>query len=86
MYNDLIIMQLCNYLQRPKLFTIYTMTELIMMKNYAESVESYHNPKWPYTPDHPYWILIFGGSGSGKTNVLLNLMKHQRPDINKVFF
>ena len=28
MYNDLIIMQLCNYLQRPKLFTIYTMTEL----------------------------------------------------------
>ena len=48
-----------------------------MMKNYAESVESYHNPKWPYTPDHPYWILIFGGSGSGKTNVLLNLIKHQ---------
>ena len=28
MYNDLIIMQLCNYLQRPKLLTIYTMTEL----------------------------------------------------------
>ena len=57
-----------------------------MMKNFAESVEINHNPKWPYTPDHPYWILIFGGSGSGKTNVLLNLIKHQRPDINKVFF
>ena len=57
-----------------------------MMKNYAESVEINNNPKWPHTPDHPYWILIFGGSGSGKTNVLLNLMKHQRPDINKVFF
>ena len=27
-----------------------------------------HNPKWPETPDHPYQILIIGGSGSGKTN------------------
>ena len=24
--------------------------------------------KWPYIPDHPYRILIIGGSGSGKTN------------------
>ena len=31
-----------------------------------------HNPKWPYIPDHPYRILIIGGSGSGKTNALLN--------------
>ena len=28
--------------------------------------------KWPYISDHPYIILITGGSGSGKTNVLLN--------------
>ena len=34
-----------------------------------------HNPKWPYIPGHPYRILIRGGSGSGKTNVLLNLIK-----------
>ena len=27
-----------------------------------------HNPKWPETLDHPYQILITGGSGSGKTN------------------
>ena len=33
--------------------------------------------KWPYIPDHPYRILIVGGSGSGKTNVLLNLIKEQ---------
>ena len=26
-----------------------------------------HNPKWPEIPDHPYQILIIGGSGSGKT-------------------
>ena len=33
-----------------------------------------HNSKWPYIPDHPYRILIIGGSGSGKTNALLNLI------------
>ena len=34
-----------------------------------------HNPKWPETPDHPYRILIVGGSGSGKTNAFE--AKHQ---------
>ena len=41
-----------------------------------------HNPKWPETPDHPYRILIIGGSGSGKTNALLNL-PNQKTDIDK---
>ena len=36
-----------------------------------------NNEKWPYIPDHPYRILIIGGSGSGKTNVLLNLINEQ---------
>ena len=36
-----------------------------------------HNEKWPYIPDHPYRIIIIGGSGSGKTNTLLNLTKEQ---------
>ena len=31
-----------------------------------------HNKKWPYIPDHSYRIIIIGGSGSGKTNTLLN--------------
>ena len=31
------------------------------------------NPKWPYIRDHPYRILIIGGSVSGKTNALLTL-------------
>ena len=25
-----------------------------------------YNTKWPYIPDHPYKILITGGSGSRK--------------------
>ena len=41
-----------------------------------------HNPNWPEIPDHPYRILIVGGSGSGKTNALLNLINHE-PDIDK---
>ena len=36
-----------------------------------------HNEKLPYIPDHPYRIFIIGGSGSGKTNTLLNLIKEQ---------
>ena len=39
-----------------------------------------HNKKWPYIPDHPYKMLIFEGSGSGKTNALLNLIKEQDSD------
>ena len=43
-----------------------------------------HNSKWPYIPDHPYRILIAGGSGSGKINALLNLINNQ-PDIDKIY-
>ena len=43
-----------------------------------------HNEKWPYIPDHPYRILIIGGSGSGKTNALLNLIS-QQDDIDKIY-
>ena len=43
-----------------------------------------HNEKWPYFPYHPYRILTIGGSGSGKTNTLLNLIKEQ-DDIDKIY-
>ena len=43
-----------------------------------------HNEKWPYIPDHPYRILIIGGSGSGKTNALINLINEQN-DTDKFY-
>ena len=43
-----------------------------------------HNKNWPFIPDHPYRILIIGGSGSGKTNALLNLINEQ-VDIDKMY-
>ena len=54
----------------------------MIMKNYDQSIEKNQNPNWP---DHPYRILIIGGTRSGKTNGLLNLIKHQRPDIDEVY-
>ena len=42
-----------------------------------------HNPNWPKIPDHPYRILTIGGSGSGKTNSLFNLISHH-PNIDKI--
>ena len=39
-----------------------------------------HNLNWPQILDHTYSILILGGSGSGKTNALLNLTKQQNYD------
>ena len=56
-----------------------------MMENYDQSFEINHNPKWPYILDHIYRILIIGGSGSGKTNLLLNLVKHLQIDIGKIY-
>ena len=43
-----------------------------------------HNPNWPKIPDHPYRILLTGGTVSGKTNSLFNLV-NQQPDIDKVY-
>ena len=43
-----------------------------------------NNPKWSCISYHPYRILIIGGSVSGKTNALLNLINPQR-DIDKMY-
>ena len=42
-----------------------------------------HNPKWSEILDHLYRLLIIGGSESGKTNSLLNLINNQL-DIDKI--
>ena len=57
---------------------------MINFDDYANENKTEHNQKWPYIPDHPYGILIIGGSGSGKTNELLNLINNQ-PDIDKIY-
>ena len=51
---------------------------------YVNDDKTEHNKNWPYIPNHPYRILIIGGSGSGKTNLLLNLIENQ-PDIDKIY-
>ena len=33
-----------------------------------------HYPNWSQIPDHQYRTLITGSSGSGKTNLLFNLV------------
>ena len=58
---------------------------MINFDDYVNKSKTEHNKNWPYVPDHPYRILIIGGSGSGKTNVLLNLIDNQ-PDIDKIYF
>ena len=63
----------------------YVLNKFQMMKNYGQAVKINHNMNCPYIPDHLYRILIIGGSGSGKTNVLLNLIKNQQPDIDKIY-
>ena len=54
----------------------------MMIKNYDESVEVNKNSNWLYILDDPYRMLIIGSSGSSKTNMLLNLMKHERSCYN----
>ena len=57
---------------------------MINLANTVKNNNEKHNENWPYIPDHPYIILIIGGSGSGKTNTLLNLINEQR-DIDKIY-
>ena len=57
---------------------------MINFDDYVNENKTEHNKNWPYIPDHSYRILIIGGSGSGKTNVLLNLIENQ-PGIDKIY-
>ena len=50
----------------------------------ANENEKERNEKWPYIPDHSYRILIILGSGSGKTDALIDLINEQN-NIDKVY-
>ena len=52
--------------------------KMINFDNYINENKTIHNKNWPYIPDHPYRILIIGGSGSGKTNLLLSLIENHQ--------
>ena len=56
---------------------------MINFDDYVNKNKTEHNKNWPYTPDHQYRILVIGGWGSEKTNVLLNLIENQ-PDIDRI--
>ena len=43
-----------------------------------------HTLNWPQISHYLYRILIIGGSGSGKTNLLFNLIIH-KADIEKIY-
>ena len=58
--------------------------KMISLDSITNKNNKKHNEKWPYIPDHPYRILIIGGSGSGKTSTLLNLINEQN-DIDKIY-
>ena len=57
---------------------------MITFDDYTNENKTENNPNSQYIPDRPYIILIVGGSGSGKTNALLNLINNQ-PDIAKIY-
>ena len=57
---------------------------MINFDDYVNENKTEHIKNWPYIPDHPYRILLIGGSRSGKTNVLLHLIENQR-DIDKIY-
>ena len=77
-------MCVCN---KKKLNIIKCLTCLTNMFNFdyitKEDIKE-HNLNWPEIYDHPYRILIVEGSGSGKTNALLNLINNE-PDIDKMY-
>ena len=50
---------------------------MINFDEYTNENKKEHNLNWPYIPDHPYRILVIGGSGTRKTNALLNLINNQ---------
>ena len=63
---------------------IFIHQKMINLDSTASESNKKHNEKWSYIPDHPYTTMIIGGSGSGKTNALFNLINEQN-GIDKIY-
>ena len=50
---------------------------MINLESITNENNKKYNEKWPYIPDDPYKIIITSGSGSGKTNALINSINEQ---------
>ena len=57
---------------------------MINSDNITSENDKEHSEKWSCIPDHPYRTLIIGGSGSGKTSALINLINEQY-NIDKIY-
>ena len=71
------------YFERLLLNSLYFITYLLL--HHGGFINLNHWANWPYVPDHPFRILIIGGPGWGKNNALLDLIKHQRQDVDKIY-
>ena len=58
--------------------------KMISFDDATKESKKNHNPNWQQIPDHPYIVLIIGGSRTRKVNSLLKLINHQ-PDIDKIY-
>ena len=59
--------------------------KMINFDSYTNENKTEHNLKWMYISDHPYRILIIGGSRSGKTNALFNLLDNHQIFIKYIY-
>ena len=57
---------------------------MINFDDIVDENKTKHHKNWPHIPDHPYRISIIRGSGSGKTNALINLTNKQN-NIDKIY-
>ena len=66
------------------LVAIFIQYKVINLDSITDENNKKHNEKCPYIPDYPYRNIIVGGSGSRKTNALINWINEQN-DIDKVY-
>ena len=73
----------CRFNFSPELSLLY-ITKMLNLDDITNENNKEQNKKWPFISDHLYRILIISGSGSGKTNALLNLI-NQQDHIDRIY-